>query len=113
MTRQLERTGRHAGFILLCLVLVAAFPASARSLLYYYDFDNVSDGALVYNGVNKGTGNGMFTLKQDGTSALGYVSGGAFGSPHAFYSSTATSLWLGDGSTSLGCGTTRGFTISF
>ena len=90
-----------------------AFGASARSLLYYYDFDQVENGTLFYNGVNKGTGSGVFALKQSGTDALGYASDGAFGSPYAFSSTSKTSLWMGDGTTSLGCDTTRGFTISF
>ena len=86
--------------------------AHARSLLYYYDFDKVENNALVYAGVNKGTGTAEFTLKQNGSATIGQTSG-AFGSDHAFCDSNKSALWLGDGSASLGCGTTQGFTISF
>ena len=86
--------------------------ASARSLLYYYDFDTVENGVLVYTGVNKGTGTAEFTFKNHESSPLGYTTG-ALGSDHAFYSSSRSSIWLGSGSASLGCGTERGFTISF
>ena len=48
--------------------------ASARSLLYYYDFDKVENGALVYTGVNKGTGALEPTFKQSGSNPLGFVS---------------------------------------
>ena len=100
------------------LIAVAAVAASAmtaqgRSLLYYYDFDKVENGALVYTGVNKGTGTLEPTFKQSGSNPLGFVSGGAFGSDHAFSETSSSSLWLGDGSASLGCNTDRGFTISF
>ena len=93
-------------------LLGAALPASARSLLYYFDFDRVENGALVYDGVNKGTGTDAFTLKVNGGSVAPSISNGALGSSHAFCSSTRTSLWLGS-DRSIGCGTTRGFTISF
>ena len=91
---------------------VAATPLFARSLLYYYDFDTVENSSLVYTVCNKGTGTAEPVLKQSGTAALGHTTG-ALGSDHAFYTSTVSSLWLGDGSASLGCGTQRGFTISF
>lgn len=94
-------------------VVAAASSAHGRSLLYYYDFDKVENNALVYTGVNKGTGTVEPTFKQSGSSPLGFVSGGALGSGHAFSETSASSLWLGDGSASLGCGTDRGFTISF
>ena len=97
-----------------CFALGAVLSASARSLLYYFDFDRVENGALVYDGVNRGTGIAAFTLKQNGGLVAPSIPDGAFGSPHAFYTSTGTSLWLGgDGARSLGCGMTRGFTISF
>ena len=38
------------------VVAASAMAVNARSLLYYYDFDKVENGALVYTGVNKGTG---------------------------------------------------------
>ena len=91
----------------------SAMAANARSLLYYYDFDKVENGALVYTGVNKGTGALEPTFKQSGSNPLGFVSGGALGSGYAFSESSPSSLWLGDGSASLGCSTDRGFTISF
>ena len=94
-------------------VAASAMTASARSLLYYYDFDKVENGALVYTGVNKGTGALEPTFKQSDSNPLGFVSGGALGSGYAFSESSPSSLWLGDGSASLGCGTTQGFTISF
>ena len=95
------------------LCAAAASSAHGRSLLYYYDFDKVENGALVYTGVNKGTGALEPTFKQNGSNPLGFVSGGALGSGYAFSESSPSSLWLGDGSASLGCGTDRGFTISF
>ena len=91
----------------------SAMAANARSLLYYYDFDKVENGALVYTGVNKGTGALEPTFKQSGSNPLGFVSGGALGSGYALSESSPSSLWLGDGSASLGCSTDRGFTISF
>ena len=91
---------------------LAAFTAEARSLLYYYDFDKVENGALVYTGVNKGTGRVEPVFKQSDSPTLGYTTG-ALGSDHAFYTSNKSSIWLGDDSTSLGCGTEHGFTISF
>lgn len=96
-------------------VAASAMSASARSLLYYYDFDTVQNGALVYTGVNNGTGSTEMQLKTNGSNppGPGYVANGAFGSSHAFSASAVTSLWLGDGSASLGCNTTSGFTISF
>lgn len=94
-------------------VAASAMAANARSLLYYYDFDKVENGALVYTGVNKGTGALEPTFKQNGSNPLGFVSGGALGSGYALSESSPSSLWLGDGSASLGCSTDRGFTISF
>ena len=95
------------------VVAASAITANARSLLYYYDFDKVVNGALVYTGVNKGTGALEPTFKQSGSNPLGFVSGGALGSDYAFSETSSSSLWLGDGSASLGCNTDRGFTISF
>ena len=95
------------------LCVAAASSAHGRSLLYYYDFDKVENGALVYTGVNKGTGALEPTFKQSGSNPLGFVSGGALGSGYALSESSPSSLWLGDGSASLGCSTDRGFTISF
>ena len=94
-------------------IAASAMTANARSLLYYYDFDKVVNGALVYTGVNKGTGALEPTFKQNGSNPLGFVSGGALGSGYALRESSPSSLWLGDGSASLGCNTDRGFTISF
>ena len=86
--------------------------ANARSLIHYFDFDTLRDGSLAYAGVDKGTRPADFTFKNNGSASLGYTTG-ALGSDHAFYSSNKSSIWLGDGSASLGCGTTQGFTISF
>lgn len=87
------------------------YTAQARSMLYYYDFDTVTDGVLQYEDVNKGTGTASVTLKNYGADALGYDDG-ALGSDHTFNNSTKAGLWIGDGSTSMGCGTDKGFTIS-
>ena len=104
-------TGKAA---ILAATIAASATASARSLLYYYDFDTVENGALVYEGVNKGmVSNADLTLQQSGSLLPGYVADGAFGSDYALCQNSKTSLWLGDGTTSLGCGTTVGFTISF
>ena len=65
--------------------IAATATVSARSLLYYYDFDAVEDGALVYEGANKGTGTASVTLKDYGSSVLGYTTG-VLGSAHAFNS---------------------------
>ena len=101
------------GTLAVAFCVAAASSANARSLLYYYDFDTVKNGALVYTGVNKGTGTLEPTFKQSGSNPLGFVSGGALGSSYAFSETSSSSLWLGDGSASLGCNTDRGFTISF
>lgn len=87
------------------------YTVQARSMLYYYDFDTVTDGVLQYEDVNKGTGTASVTLKNYGADALGYDDG-ALGSDHTFNNSTKAGLWIGDGSTSMGCGTDKGFTIS-
>ena len=99
---------------LIAAVAIAAstMAANARSLIHYVDFDTLSGSGLAYTDVDKGTSPADFTFKQNGTAYAPYTSG-ALGSDHAFYSSSGTSLWLGDGSASLGCGTTQGFTISF
>ena len=94
-------------------IAASAMAANARSLLYYYDFDKVENGALVYEGVNKGTGTAEFILKEKSVGVGAGYSGGALGTDHAFCSTTQNSLWLGDGNSSLGCGTAKGFTISF
>ena len=94
-------------------IAASAMAANARSLLYYYDFDKVENSALVYTGVNKGTGTAEFILKEKSIGAGAGYSTGALGTDYAFCSTTQNSLWLGDGNASLGCGTTKGFTISF
>ncbi|MBQ3808631.1 MAG: endonuclease/exonuclease/phosphatase family protein [Kiritimatiellae bacterium] len=106
-------TRRLAASLAIATALAAAQTAQARSLLYYHDFDTIENDALVYTGVNKGTGATEFTLKVNGSGAPGFVTDGVFGSDGAFCSTSGTSLWLGGDSTSLGCGTQRGFTISF
>ena len=93
-------------------IAASAMAANARSLIHYFDFDTLRDGSLAYAGVDKGTRPADFTFKNNGSASLGYTTG-ALGSDHAFYSSNKSSIWLGDGSASLGCGTTQGFTISF
>jgi len=92
------------------LCAAAASSAHGRSLIHYFDFDTPSGNGLAYTGVDKGTRPANFTLK--GSSVPRTT--GALGSDYAYYSSAAnTAIWLGDGSNSLGCGTTKGFTISF
>ena len=92
---------------------------SARPPLYYYDFDGgerdalARIDALAFVWSNRGTGEGAFTLKEGGGAVPHASDGGALGSSHAFYRNRGFSLWLGDGYNSLGCGTERGFTISF
>ena len=92
------------------LCAAAASSAYGRSLIHYFDFDTPSGNGLAYTDVDKGTRPANFTLK--GSSVPRTT--GALGSDYAYYSSAAnTGIWLGDGSASLGCGTTQGFTISF
>ena len=92
------------------LCAAAASSAHGRSLIHYFDFDTPSGSGLAYTDVDKGTRPANFTLK--GSSVPRTT--GALGSDYAYYSSAAnTGIWLGDGSASLGCGTTQGFTISF
>ena len=102
-----------AAFMRLAAMIAAAAmatTANARSLVHYFDFDTPSGSGLAYTDVDKGTSPANFTLK--GSSAP--RTSGAFGSTYAYYASAdSTALWLGDGSASLGCGTTKGFTISF
>ena len=101
-------TGKAA--ILAAAIAASAMTANARSLIHYFDFDTPSGTGLAYTGVDKGTIPANFTLK--GSSVPRTT--GALGSTYAYYSSAAnTAIWLGDGSASLGCGTTNGFTISF
>lgn len=98
---------------------VAMFPIAvqARSRLYYFDFDTVEGGALVYNGTNKGTAQTeVWAVKSpdSGDTTGYYTSNCALGSAGTFSAHAGNSLWLNpDGSTSLGCGTTSGFTMSF
>lgn len=104
---------RKDGVALFVAAIVAVAPFAntlARSLLYYCDFDTVTDGTLTW--VNKGTGEVEPTVYQNGATAPGYAEGGLWGSGYALSENVYTTLLLGDGSTSLGCGTTRGFTIS-
>lgn len=109
----IQRNNAISGLAVLMAATLFSTFAQARSMLYYIDFDTVTDGALVYTGVNKGTGTAELEFKQDGSDPLGFIEGGALGSSHAFYSSSNSSLWLGGDSASLDCGTERGFTISF
>ena len=51
-----RRIGRAALVAAAMCVATAPSPSYARSLLYYFDFDKVENGALVYEDVNKGTG---------------------------------------------------------
>ena len=88
------------------------FSAEARSLLFYYDFDTVENGALVYSGTNKGSGHAVETLKNFGSDVIDYADG-ALGTAYAFNSGKLSGLWIGDGTTSMGCGTAKGFTIAF
>ena len=96
------------------LAAAASLPAQARSLLYYYDFEDVENGGLVYNGINRGSGSVGLTGKFKSGNKISYSTSGAFGSSGAYKAaSSQNSLWLGDGSVSLGCGTEKGFTLSF
>ena len=113
MSFKLLEIGRTALVAAAICAATAPSPSYARSLLYYFDFDKVENGALVYEGVNKGTGTAEFILKEKSVGVGAGYSGGALGTDHAFCSTTQNSLWLGDGNASLGCGTTKGFTISF
>ena len=111
MTMKRLNASRACG-VAFAATMLPAF-ACARSMLYHYDFDAVEDGVLVCAGVNNGTGTVEPVLKQVETSPLGYVEDGALGSSHAFCASTRSSIWLGDDSSPLGCGTAHGFTVSF
>lgn len=104
---------RKDGVALFAAAIAAVAPLAnvqARSLIHYFDFDTPSGNGLAYTGVDKGTRPANFTLK--GSSVPRTT--GALSSDYAYYTSAAkTGIWLGDGSASLGCGTTQGFTISF
>ena len=113
MSFKLLEIGRTALVAAAICAATAPSPSYARSLLYYFDFDKVENGALVYEGVNKGTGTAEFILKEKSVGVGAGYSTGALGTDYAFCSTTQNSLWLGDGNASLGCGTTKGFTISF
>ncbi len=96
------------------LCAAAASSAYGRSLLYYYDFEDVQNGGLVYSEINRGSGSVELTGKFKSGSTIPYSTSGAFGSSGAYKAaSNQNSLWLGDGSASLGCGTEKGFTLSF
>ena len=96
--------------IAVAAVAASAMMANARSLIHYFDFDTTSGSGLAYTGVDKGTSPANFTRKGSSVPRTS----GALGSDYAYYvSADNTALWLGDGSDSLGCGTTKGFTISF
>lgn len=104
---------RKDGVALFVAAIAAVAPfvnTQARSMLYYCDFDTVTDGTLTW--VNKGTGEVEPTVYQNGATAPGYAEGGPWGSGYALRENVYTTLLLGDGSASLGCGTTKGFTIS-
>ena len=116
----IECAARHRMFSLrgmfaaATLAAAASLPAQARSLLYYYDFEDVENGGLVYSGINRGSGSVGLTGKFKSGDKIPYSTSGAFGSSGAYKAaSTQNSLWLGDGSASLGCGTEKGFTMSF
>ena len=93
--------------------------AQARSMLYYYDFDTIENGSLVYTNstdhadINKGSGTAEFHKSTSSPEEIPYTTDGAFGSSGAFYANSKGTIWLGDGSTSLGCSTVQGFTLSF
>lgn len=111
----------HSFAVALAAVLstAVAVTASARSLLYYYDFDMVdASGNLVVTGVNKGTGSlEPSVVNKSGNAGASYNvgkrAGGAFGdSSYAIYTGSDYSLWLPAPAADLGCSTTNGFTIS-
>jgi hypothetical protein len=92
----------------------ALFSVHARSLLYYYDFEDIENSGLVYTGINHGSGRVELVGKFKSGDKIPYSNSGAFGSGGAYKAdSNQNSLWLGDGSASLGCGTEKGFAISF
>lgn len=107
------------GIAALAFLTMSATAASARSLLYYYDFDTVDEsGNLVVSGVNKGTGNLEPTVvNSNGTAAATAASkviGGVFSdSGYSFSVNSDRTIWLPQArDSSLGCSTTNGFTIS-
>ena len=93
--------------------------AQARSMLYYYDFDTFENGSLVYTNstdhanINKGSGTAEFHKSANSPEIIPYTTEGAFSSSGAFYANSKGTIWLGDGSKSLGCSTVQGFTLSF
>ena len=93
--------------------------AQARSMLYYYDFDTIENGSLVYTNstdhanINKGSGTAEFHKSANSPEIIPYTTEGAFSSSGAFYANSKGTIWLGDGSKSLGCSTVQGFTLSF
>ena len=114
----------HSFAVALAAVLSTALAAtaSARSLLYYYDFDMVDGSGHISSVENKGSGaaeaafkmarynpaellDSEYTFKTDG---------GPFGSTgHSFWSdSSSRSIWLPAAEGNLGCSTTNGFTIA-
>ena len=106
------KTIRAAIAVVICAAVALQ---SYGALLYSYDFDEIGENGLVLAGANKGCGTGVMTLKQNGGGeSAPYVAYGAQCSPYAFCSNNkGNSLWLGTSSASLGCGTDKGFTISF
>ena len=102
---------------------VFALTASARQLLYYYDFDTVDANGNISSIENKGTGAAEPSFKKVVSDSdwtlidsdfLFKTDGGPFdGSGCSFYSGGASrSIWLPSGEGDLGCGTTNGFTLS-
>ena len=104
--------GNTLSYLLAAVLALATGSAWAMSTLYYFPFDEVRDGKLVYD--NKGTaGSDGITCQKNGANAeIGYVESGALNSSKAFCSSRKPSIWIGD-SSSLGCSSKTGFTISF
>lgn len=116
----MKQPSRIAVAAVALLSLAMSLSVHARSLLYYYDFDTVDEsGNLVVTGVNKGTGTQEpAVVDKDGNAGgscnVGKQEGGAFGdSSYAIYTGSDYSLWLPAPAADLGCGTTKGFTISF
>ena len=91
--------GKPIAVVAVAASTMAASSAHGRSLLYYYDFEDVQNGGLVYNEINRGSGSVELTGKFKSGSTIPYSTSGAFGSSGAYKAaSTQNSLWLGDGS---------------
>lgn len=115
----MKQPSRFAAVAAAMFSIAVAATASARSLLYYYDFDIVDEsGNLVATGVNKGTGNlEPVVMNSNGTVAATPAPtrpGGALSdSGYSFSVNSDRTIWLPqERNSSLECSTINGFTIS-